>query len=66
MGNFCGNCGAQLKEDADICLSCGRLTNPTAPSKEGKSAWSELITLKNPVILDSLHLNMVMRHLSLL
>ena len=23
MGNFCVNCGTELKENADVCLSCG-------------------------------------------
>lgn len=25
--NFCINCGEKLKENADICLNCGRLVN---------------------------------------
>lgn len=38
MGKFCVNCGAELKENADVCLSCGQLTNTNinATSKEGK------------------------------
>lgn len=27
MGKFCSNCGAELKEGSDVCLSCGKLTN---------------------------------------
>ena len=27
MGKFCSNCGNELKENADVCLSCGQLIN---------------------------------------
>ena len=27
MGKYCSNCGTELKENADVCLSCGQLTN---------------------------------------
>ena len=27
MGRYCTNCGNELKENADVCLSCGSLTN---------------------------------------
>lgn len=29
MGKFCSNCGNELKENADVCLSCGQLINRT-------------------------------------
>jgi len=27
MSKFCSNCGNELKENADVCLSCGQLIN---------------------------------------
>ena len=43
MAKFCSNCGNELKENADICLVCGKIvnkdlestkrTNPNAKSK---------------------------------
>ena len=27
MGKYCSNCGTELKENADVCLSCGQLIN---------------------------------------
>lgn len=27
MAKFCGNCGAEIKEGADVCLSCGKSVN---------------------------------------
>ena len=27
MGKYCSNCGNELKENADVCLGCGRLIN---------------------------------------
>ena len=29
MGKFCTNCGNELKENSDVCLSCGKLQNTT-------------------------------------
>ena len=25
MGKYCSNCGSELKENADVCLSCGKM-----------------------------------------
>ncbi len=27
MAKFCSNCGAELKEGADVCIKCGKLVN---------------------------------------
>lgn len=27
MSKYCSNCGSELKENADVCLGCGRLIN---------------------------------------
>ena len=34
MGKYCPNCGNQLNENADVCLSCGHLINNR--NQEGK------------------------------
>ena len=38
MGRYCANCGNELRENADVCLSCGQLinTNTNTTSNEGK------------------------------
>ena len=36
MGKFCTNCGKELKENADICLNCGILTNKHYKEKNVK------------------------------
>ena len=39
MDKFCSNCGAEIKEGADVCLNCGKAikkianTDPNAKSK---------------------------------
>lgn len=30
MSKFCQNCGAELKEGADICVSCGKAINQSS------------------------------------
>ncbi|MDO9629675.1 MAG: zinc ribbon domain-containing protein [Acholeplasmataceae bacterium] len=30
---FCSNCGKEVKEDQDVCLSCGRALNPKVLKK---------------------------------
>ena len=36
MGIYCTNFGNELKEDADVCLSCSRLNNNNTNNNEGK------------------------------
>ena len=36
MVKFCSNCGNELKENADVCLTCGQLINRTS-SNQGKA-----------------------------
>lgn len=38
MGRYCSNCGSELKENADVCLSCGQMTKTTThtATNEGK------------------------------
>lgn len=36
MGRYCVNCGNELKENADVCLSCGKITNAYRTTNEGK------------------------------
>ena len=47
MGKYCSNCGTELKENADVCLSCGQLinTNINATSKEGKGLATVSVVL---------------------
>lgn len=39
MQKYCAHCGNELKEDADICLSCGKIVgSQKAPVKQGNNA----------------------------
>ncbi len=37
MAKFCSNCGAELKEGADVCLKCGKNVNRNMGNNGGKS-----------------------------
>lgn len=37
MAKFCENCGAQLKEGADVCVSCGKAIKKVNVAGTGKS-----------------------------
>lgn len=43
MAKFCTNCGKELKEGADVCLSCGKAITKVK-SVEGISPKSRLVT----------------------
>ncbi len=36
MSKFCSNCGAELKENADICLSCGTFISKSNVSRNNR------------------------------
>ncbi len=42
--NYCSNCGQELKQGADVCLSCGKTITKTAstPSDTGSAGWGVL------------------------
>lgn len=43
MSKFCANCGAELKEGADVCISCGKVINKTVARNENESPKSRLV-----------------------
>lgn len=61
MGKFCTNCGTELKDNADICLSCGAKThqNDFTSGSWGHQA-RELVVAKNmkettEIVLKAIH-----------
>lgn len=32
IGKYCSNCGRELQEDSDVCLSCGKLVREVSPT----------------------------------
>lgn len=47
MGKFCTNCGTELKDNADICLSCGAKTHANEFSGSWSNQAKELIVAHN-------------------
>lgn len=49
MAKYCSNCGAELKENQDVCLNCGRIISvskeKTLPKKKKKSYADISLTL---------------------
>ena len=43
MSKFCVNCGAELKEGADICISCGKVIKKEVVRNENESPKSRLV-----------------------
>ncbi len=37
MGKFCSNCGAELTENQEVCLSCGAIQKSTAENGQSNS-----------------------------
>lgn len=44
MGDFCSNCGNELRENAGVCLSCGQLLN-AANAKKTNNKGKALATV---------------------
>lgn len=42
MAKFCSNCGAELKEGADVCLKCGKRVNNSSVSNNDPNAKSKI------------------------
>lgn len=47
MGKFCTNCGAELKDNADICVSCGSKTHANEFSGTWSNQARELVIAHN-------------------
>lgn len=44
MAKFCQNCGAELHEDQDVCLKCGKaLNNSSKPINSDPNAKSKMV-----------------------
>ena len=42
MEKFCSNCGAELKEGADVCLKCGKSVNNSTSVNTDSNAKSKI------------------------
>ncbi|MCM1371029.1 MAG: DUF4190 domain-containing protein [Clostridium sp.] len=42
MAKFCENCGAELKENADICLKCGKIVGNSTEAVSSTTAGQPL------------------------
>lgn len=42
MAKFCSNCGAELKEGADVCLKCGKGVNKDSNVNSDPNAKSKI------------------------
>ena len=42
MAKFCANCGAELKEGADVCLKCGKVVNSSSNVSRDPNAKSKI------------------------
>ena len=43
MAKFCSNCGAELKEGADVCLKCGKAVNSSTNVNTDPNAKSKIV-----------------------
>lgn len=60
MGKFCTNCGAELKDNADICVSCGSKTYANEFSGTWSNQARELVITHNmekttEIVLKAIH-----------
>lgn len=60
MGKFCTNCGVELKDNADICVSCGAKTHANEFSGTWSNQARELVIAYNmekaiEIVLKAIH-----------
>lgn len=50
---FCTKCGTELKEEADVCLNCGKITRPEAlqtPVESSNNFWWGILGCCIPLV----------------